>query len=77
MTGFDLTPVVDVRAARRDRGGNPGQSTFLNPSSFSLRSFGANSKRRTSDRSAARRKIGPRKIHDRDTDSRNLICILQ
>ncbi len=32
MTKFDLTPVVKVRAAGRDRVANPGQLAFLTPS---------------------------------------------
>ena len=33
MTKFDLTPVMKVRAAGRDRVANPGQPAFLAPSS--------------------------------------------
>ena len=32
MTKFDMTPVIDIRAAGRDRLGTPGQSNFLTAS---------------------------------------------
>ena len=32
MTKFDMTPVIDIRAAGLDRLGTPGQSNFLTAS---------------------------------------------